>query len=221
LRGTYASAIPRYVLAGLPGAFLLVGFGLGRLRPGLRLAFLSVIVLLSLVGLRRMYLSDGRVFEPLDDVGRIVTERARPSDVVIVHSVPAGVAGVARYMDRDGASTKGVVVASWVGQLRQRRVPEDVRRLATDRRQVILVKVHDVAEPAPEETWLNDHACPTDLGYREGATLLYYAPKRGPVIWPPGGHAPEGERLRRDASPPATRDRALSTAPDADAGRDR
>lgn len=220
-RGTYASAIPRYALAGLPGALLLVGFGLGRLRRGTRLAFLSLIVLLALVGLRRMYLSDSRVFEPLDDVGRIVTERSRPADLVIVHSVPAGVAGVARYMDRNGASAEGVVVASWVGQLGRRRVPDDVRRLATGRRQVILIKVHDVAEPAPEEAWLEDHARRTARGYREGATLLYYAPKRGPVIWPPGGHAPKGDRPGGGPSPPATPDRALSTAPDPDAERDR
>ena len=218
-RGTYASAVPRYALAGLPGAFLLVGFGLGRLRRGPRLVFLSLIVLLSLFGLRRMYLSDGRVFEPLEDVGRIVTERSGPADLVIVHSVPAGVAGVARYMDRDGASAKGIVVASWVGQLRQRRVPDDMRRLAAGRRQIILVKVHHVAEPAPEEAWLDDHARQTACGYRRGAMLLYYAPKRGSVILPLGGQSHQGERPAEDRTPPVTRDRALSTAPDVDRDR--
>jgi hypothetical protein len=188
-RGTYASLVPRYALAGLPGALLLCAFGLGRLERGPRVAFLTLIVLLSLVAIRRMYRNDSRQYSPLDDVGAILTRRAGPSDVVIVHSVPVGVAGVARYMDRQGASEKGIMVASWVGQLRQRRVPDDVRRFADGRRQVVVVTVHNVGEPAPEETWLEDHAKLKARHYRQGATLSYFVPKSGPTFsfGPPQG----------------------------------
>ena len=67
---------------------------------------------------------------------------------MIVHSVPSGVLGIARYMPIE------IPTASWVGQLRQRRVPQDVERFIAGRDRVILVKIHEVGEPAPEEGWL-------------------------------------------------------------------
>jgi hypothetical protein len=183
-RGTYAANVPRYVLAGLPGALLLVGFGLGRLRAGPRVLFLSLIVLLSLVAVRRMYLDDSRCLQPLDDIGHMVTQRAGPSDLVLVHSAPSGVVGVARYLDRYGASAKGIVLASWVGRLGQWRVADDMPRWVAGRRQVIFIKVHDVAEPAPEENWLRDHTHLASSDTREEATLLYFVPKPGQTAFP-------------------------------------
>jgi hypothetical protein len=67
---------------------------------------------------------------------------------MIVHSVPSGVLGIARYMPIE------IPTASWVGQLRQRRVPQDVERFISGRDRVILVKINEVGEPAPEEGWL-------------------------------------------------------------------
>jgi len=46
-------------------------------------------------------------------------------------------------------------------------VPESLRSLANGRTRIVLVKVHEVGEPAPEEHWLRANAVvfgETDLG---------------------------------------------------------
>jgi hypothetical protein len=175
-RGTYVMAVPRYALAGMPAAFLLVGLGLGRLRPAPRTVFMTLILLAGLVGIAQMYLNDSRNREPTRLVGELIAEEAKASDLVIVHSIPSGVAGVARYMEDRGIAD-GVGFASWVGQLGQRRVPEDLRRLAAGRRRIILVNIHDVGEPAPEETWLEENAKPVGKRVLDAATVLYFVPR--------------------------------------------
>ena len=45
---------------------------------------------------------------------------AGPGDLVLVHAIPSGVLGIARYLEAD------VPMAAWVGQLGRRRVPEDL-----------------------------------------------------------------------------------------------
>jgi hypothetical protein len=184
LRGTYVLAVPRYALAAMPGLFLLVGLGLGRLGPRPRAAFLALVVLASLAGVARMARNDVRHYEPTRQLGRLLAEQAGPSDVVIVHSIPSGVAGVARYLV--GGPGEGAGFASWVGQLGQRRVPEDLCRLAAGRRRVILVKIHEVCEPAPQETWLREHATADGEVALGGATVLYFVPRGTDTFFAPG-----------------------------------
>lgn len=178
-RGTYAVDIPRYVFAGLPAAFLLAGLALGKLWPGFRAVLLSLIVLACLVGIRRIYLNDNRQYEPYPDLGEKLAGALTATDVVIVHSIPSGVVGVARYLERQGASAKGLGFASWVGQLKQRHVPEDVLRLTAGRRQVALVIIHEVSEPAPEAAWLTAKATLTHRDDIDNASVLYFTPRRG------------------------------------------
>jgi 4-amino-4-deoxy-L-arabinose transferase-like glycosyltransferase len=179
LLGTYTLAHGRYAIAGMPAAFVLVGVGLGRLRPRRRAAFLALIVLACLVGVGRVYANNSRNYEPFRQLGRLLAEQAGPSDLVIVHSIPSGVVGVARYMDRGGASREGVGFASWVGRLGQRRIPEDLQSLAAGRKQDILVKIHDVGEPAPEEDWLRENATLTGEVRLEAAQVLSFHPRDG------------------------------------------
>jgi hypothetical protein len=177
LRGTYVIAVPRYALAGMPAAFLLVGLGLGRLRRPVRVGFGMLIVLACLVGVRQVYLNESRDYEPTRQIGHLLAKQLRQGDLVIVHSIPSGVIGIARYMESAGVS-EGVGFASWVGQLGQRRVPDDVQRLAAGRRRIVLVKIHDVGEPAPEEAWLREHATLTEERQLEAVTVLYFVPRR-------------------------------------------
>ena len=45
-------------------------------------------------------------------------------------------------------------IASWIGQLGMRKVPESIRTVTAGRTRIIFVDVHDAGEPAPEEKWL-------------------------------------------------------------------
>jgi hypothetical protein len=47
----------------------------------------------------RLLKSETRNYTPFREVGRMVTDRAGPEDLVLVHSIPDGVAGVARYIE--------------------------------------------------------------------------------------------------------------------------
>ena len=92
---------------------------------------------------------------------------------MIVHSIPSGVIGVARYM------TASVPLAAWVGQLNRRQIPQDLEALLPGRRRVALVRVHHLGEAAPEEDWLRRHAKLTGQRKVLSADLLYFGPKEG------------------------------------------
>jgi len=87
---------------------------------------------------------------------------------VIVHSIPSGVLGIARYLEPD------VPVAAWVGELGLRRMPDDLAALLTGRHRVALIRIHDVGEPAPEEAWLRANATVIRDERRDGATIVYF-----------------------------------------------
>jgi hypothetical protein len=87
----------------------------------------------------------------------------------MVHSIPSGVLGIARYLDAD------VAMAAWVGQLGRRRVPDDLVPLLAGRDRVALIRIHEVGEPAPEETWLRANATLLREEQREGAAVTYFA----------------------------------------------
>jgi hypothetical protein len=184
LRGTYVVTQARYALAGMPAAFLLLGLGLSRLSPRPRTVFLVLVVLAWLLPIGHMYRSYTRAGEPFREVGQLLAEQTGASDLVIVHSVPSGVIGVARYMESHGTS-EGVGFASWVGQLKQRRVPEDLQRLAAGRRRIILVKICEVGEPAPQETWLQENATPAgELSLLSTPVTIRYFTPRGTDTFP-------------------------------------
>jgi hypothetical protein len=83
------------------------------------------------------------------------------------------VLGVSRYAEPD------VLIASWVGQLRQRRVPESVEALTAGASAVVLVQIHAVGEPAPEADWLRDNATVVSEVRRERAHLMTFRPRIG------------------------------------------
>jgi hypothetical protein len=181
LRGTYVMAVPRYALAGVPSAILLVGLGLSRLGTMPRLAFTALIVLAWSVGIHRIYVNDSRHYEPTRQLGLFLAEGTNHSDLVIVHSIPSGVAGIARYLQQSGRAEAGF--ASWVGQLKQRRVPEDLVGLATGFKRIVLVKIHTVGAPALEETWLRENAkLGTEFAF-ESATVAYFYPGHGDTFF--------------------------------------
>jgi hypothetical protein len=185
-RGTHTVAVPRYALAGLPAALVLVGLALSRLRSSVRAVFLTLIVLIWQIGIGRQYLEDVRCTDPTRQLGQLLAAQTGPSDLVIVHSIPSGVLGVARYLEDQGTFEEAVGFAPWVGQLRQRSVPESLHRLATGRRRIILVKIRDMGEPAPEEGWLREHATLSDVYKLRSASVLYFTPRESETFFGPG-----------------------------------
>jgi uncharacterized membrane protein len=172
LRGTFASLMGRYALAGMPAAMLLLGFVLSRLPLRRHLIFLGLIVIAWLPGIRDVF-RNPRSWEPYVQIGHILSTDAQSGDLVIVHSIPSGVVGVARYM------TASVPLAAWVGQLDRRQIPQDLDALLPGRRRIALVRVHHLGEPAPEEDWLRRHAKLTGQRKIQSADLLYFGPKEG------------------------------------------
>jgi hypothetical protein len=192
LRGTGTMSVPRYVLSGMPAAYLLLASGLGRLRRPAGLALLLLLAMPWLVGIDRLYRSESRIApEPFRQIGRDLAGRADRSCLVIVHSIPSGVAGIARYMEADRASAEEIGFAAWVGQLKRRRVPEDLRALAAGRRRIIIVNLHAVGEPAPEEDWLREHAMLDRSTSRGAAEIREFIPRDAATFFesvPPGNH---------------------------------
>lgn len=175
---THTGTVLRYGLAGMPAALLLAGIALGALRPGLRAVLLSAILIGWLPGAWDIYKSPYRALHPLRQVGRGLAAGARPGDLVMIHSIPSGVLGVARYMDKE------TEVVSWVQQLGVRRVPEDLEALLAGHRRVVLLKIHLLGEEVPEEAWLRENATLLADKKRHTEELLYFAPPDGLAAFP-------------------------------------
>jgi uncharacterized membrane protein len=148
----HASAIPRYALAGMPAAFLLVAVILQEIRRQLRIAVLGILLLAWLPKIADIFRAPAREGDVFRQIGEYIGHRREPGNVVIVHSIPTGVLGVARYLPAD------LEMASWVAELGTRRVPEDIQALADAHSRVILVRINNSDEPPPEESWLRSNA---------------------------------------------------------------
>ena len=90
-----------------------------------------------------------------------------PGDLVVVHSIPSGVLGIARYYRGEAE------LAAWVEQLGQRSAPASLLSMAHPGRGT-LVRVHEVGVDCPVEVWLRDHATVDGEGRRESARLLSF-----------------------------------------------
>ena len=152
VRHSYTAAFPRYVIAALPAAYLLAGAGLACLGQRTRVIMLVLIVLAWAPNVLSIYGNQSRNWQPIREISHSVCANSSSSDLILIHSIPSGVLGIARYADGP------VELASWVGQLRTRRVPESIHKLAAGRTRIVFVKVHAVGEPAPEEDWLRANA---------------------------------------------------------------
>lgn len=152
LEGTYAADYPRYALAGLPAAYLLAAVGFVCLGRRIRAIMLLLILLAWAPNVLSIYRNRSRSWSPIREISHAACANNSPSDLILVHSIPSGVLGIARYAEGP------VALASWVGQLGTRQMPESLHKLAAGRTRIVFVKVHEVREPAPEEDWLHTNA---------------------------------------------------------------
>jgi 4-amino-4-deoxy-L-arabinose transferase-like glycosyltransferase len=152
VRHTSASLVPRYVLAGFPAALLLASLGMRQLRPQAHAAFLVLVMLAWIPGAWPLFALSARPWAPYREVDAQLEAWAEPTDLILVHSIPSGLLGIARYLTRE------VPLASWIVPLGRRRVPDDLERLLAGRHRVALVQVHNLSQPSPAEPWLRSHA---------------------------------------------------------------
>lgn len=173
LQKTYAADNPRYALAALPAAYLIAALALTALVPWQRWIGLVLMLFLWTPALISIYRLQARVDEPFKLLASLVEREATPCDLILVHSIPSGVLGISRYMIGD------VDIAAWVGQLRQRKVPQSIKSLLAGHKRVFLVIVHSVGEPAPEEDWLRKNARLVSETKRKASRIAIFAPKEG------------------------------------------
>jgi 4-amino-4-deoxy-L-arabinose transferase-like glycosyltransferase len=178
LRHSYTTAVPRYALAGLPAAILLIAALAASVRKAaLRWLCVGLLVLGWSGGLWRLRSSQSRYNVGWSGTAQIVDAVAQPGSVVVIHSIPSGVVGIPRYMHSQ------TPVAGWVGQLGQRNVPQDIADLIAGYRRVILVVSHEVGSPTLEKDWLDLNARRDGDGIRRDDTRIYiYQPLKGNVF---------------------------------------
>ena len=152
LQRTYTAAVPRYAAAALPAAYLIAAVGATCLPPRARAITLSLIILAWSPNLVSIYQTVSRRQQPLSEVARAVSSGSSASELILVHSIPSGVLGIARYANASAS------LACWVGQLGERQVPDSIRALAEGRTRIRFVRFHEVMQPAPEEDWLRENA---------------------------------------------------------------
>jgi hypothetical protein len=167
---TYTTAVPRYAVAALPAAYLLAASGLACLGGRLGIVMLILIVLAWAPNLLSIYHNRSRNWQPIREISRAANVNGSPSDLILVHSIPSGVLGISRYANESAA------LASWVGQLGTRRVPESIHKLAAGRTRIVFVNVHAVGEPAPEEQWLRANAVVFHEARVGSGRIVYFRP---------------------------------------------
>lgn len=151
-RGTYTAALSRYALAGAPAACLLIAGAVAGVAPRWRVVSLVAIVAVWSISLVSIYKWRWRSGAPMREVAQEVGSNPAPTDLILVHSIPSGVLGLAYY------AAPSAQIGSWVANLGTRQVPGSLRQMIAGRTRVRFVRIHDVGAAAPEETWLRENA---------------------------------------------------------------
>jgi hypothetical protein len=175
---TYMITVPRYALAGMCAAFLILALALRHVRRPAGIILLGAIVLTWFVSSIPMFLTESRCGQPLTKLGRLLSSRVGESDVVFVHSIPSGVVGVARYVVEGSTLDRSSSMVSWVERLGVRQV-DDMELLIRGKQRVLLIHVHEAGQAAPEEDWLRRNARFVGEDRLESASVLYFTPIEG------------------------------------------
>ncbi|MBA4387192.1 MAG: hypothetical protein C0404_04370 [Verrucomicrobia bacterium] len=148
VRNTQTSLVPRYVLPGLPAIVLLLAWAMSRLNTSLLMGCATLILAGWLLGGGQLYERAGRMDNPMRMAAADLDRFSERGDLVLIHSIPSGVLGMARYLD---PRTR---MASWVSQLNVRKLPDDLVRLSRGHSRVVLVTINPFGGPTPEKEWL-------------------------------------------------------------------
>ena len=114
LQRTYTVAVPRYAAPPCQLRTCSQQWDSPASLP-LQVITLSLIIFAWSPNLVSIYQGISRGGEPLRDVARAVSSDGGPSELILAHSIPSGVLGIARYANGSAE------FASWVGQLGELR----------------------------------------------------------------------------------------------------
>lgn len=171
--GTYFANNARYALPALPAAYLLAGMGIACFADRIGVILLVLIVISWGDAMVSMFRQHSRSEEPFRAIAQSITAHNTPSDLIVVHSIPSGVLGMARY------SNKSSDIGVWVEQLGERRVPESIQSLIAGRSRVFFVLAHPLGEPVPEEQWLRAQSNVGSDSWRQRIKVTEFRPKTG------------------------------------------
>jgi len=173
ISGTYFINNARYALPALPAAYLLAGMGIACFADRTAIIVLVLIVISWADVVVTMFRQNARSGEPFQAIAQSITAHNTPADLILVHSIPSGILGIARYSDKSSA------IGVWVEQLGQRRVPESIQGLIAGRSRVFFVLAHPLGEPVPEEEWLRAQSIVSSDRWRQRIKVVELQPKIG------------------------------------------
>jgi hypothetical protein len=149
VQATRVSTVPRYALAGLPAAILLAALAAARLGRRAALAVPLAAALLWAPSLLAELRSDHRGDEPFGWVATELARRPEAHDLVVLQSVPAAAAALARELP---PSTPVLV---WTERLRDERSVAELARACRDRDRVLVAWIHGGYERGRALEWLD------------------------------------------------------------------
>ena len=146
---TYTMAVPRYSVAAVSGAYLLMGLAFATLERRIALIGLTLLILTWVPDISAMYRAR-LPWRPLREIARVASAKSSASDVILLHEIPEHVFGIARY-----ASGQAPLVSS----LRRLETPprtDSLNDLIAGRTRVIFIM--NALESVPEEKWFRANA---------------------------------------------------------------
>jgi hypothetical protein len=153
---------------------LIVATGLGGLPRAAGAALTALLVVSGWPGVRNVVFTEiPRPFQPMPQVAaRLDTWAREPGQaalgLVIVHSVPTGVIGLARYV------TAPLPMASWIIRLRRYATPGEAEAIIAGYCRVALVEMHTLGDPTPAQAWLRANARFEREEWLGGVAILYF-----------------------------------------------
>jgi uncharacterized membrane protein len=174
LRQTYSSAVPRYAIAGMPAALLLVALGLAQLSWRTRIVMVLLVAAIWQTGIRAIYRLPSRAHQPIRELA-VQVAKDNP-DLLILHGIPSAITGFARYLPRD------IPTLSSVGQLGVRRIPGDLASAIENRHLVELVDVSAVGAKTDDIEWLRLNARVIGEPPKWGIRIFRFVPREGTMF---------------------------------------
>lgn len=204
---SHAATVPRYSLPALPAAALLFGAAWflipipARAGTALGLALAWGGAWHSLAGY------PGRNGNPLREAALETAARLKPGDLVLVHALPSGLLGIARYLPPD------TPLAGWVSQYPGTNLEDLPARIAGSRR-VFVVTAHPYDRRYDATLRLRKEALVVDGFQRGGILVEAFAPSAGIIFPDVQNRRPwDLNAAPRAASPAAPRSRAKMKRP--------
>jgi hypothetical protein len=174
VRGTYTSAVLRYSITALPAAIMLLAASLAPHRTSIQVLLATALVGCWIPQAAGMLQDPDRNDQNYWLVAWHLERRTSADDLILIHSIPTGAMGVARY------ANPAAPMAVWVQQLGVQQVPQTIERLVAGRRRVFYLDVHSVGAPAPEKDWLEQNGELIQQTRLGNAWLSEFAPRNAP-----------------------------------------